>query len=85
MGLNWILAGAVGVLLLVLYIAYKLKRAGREIDRLLKTNEQLQAEKAVVQTQVTHFETRKHNEENSRNLDRTALIERMQQQGDLRD
>lgn len=85
MGLNMILIGAVGVGLLVLYVAYKLKRASCEIDRLLKSNEQLVREKAVTETQVKHFEARKYNEENSRNLDRTALIERMQKSGDLRD
>lgn len=85
MGLNMILIGAVGVVLLVIYVSYKLKRASREINRLLKDNEQLVREKAVTETQVKHFEARKHNEENSRNLDRTTLIDRMQQSGDLRD
>lgn len=85
MGLNMILIGAVVAVLLVFYVVYKLKRASREIDRLLKNNEQLVREKAVTETQVKHFEARKHNEENSRNLDRAALVERMQQSGDLRD
>ena len=64
---------------------YKIRKASHEIDRLFKQNEQLQQEKAVAQTQVKHFETRKKNEENNRTSDRNGLINRLQQQGDLRD
>ncbi|WIM82564.1 DUF2681 domain-containing protein [Gallibacterium anatis] len=64
---------------------YKIRKAGQEIDRLFKENHELQNQKAVAETQVKHFETRKKNEENSRNTDRTALLDRLQQQGDLRD
>ena len=73
------------VLLGVGVACYKIRKAGQEIDRLFKQNEQLQQEKAVAQTQVKHFETRKKNEENNRNSDRNGLIDRLQQQGDLRD
>ena len=73
------------VLLGVGVACYKIRKAGQEIDRLFKQNEQLQQEKAVAQTQVKHFEARKKNEENSRNTDRTALLDRLQQSGDLRD
>ncbi|WP_296028078.1 DUF2681 domain-containing protein [uncultured Aggregatibacter sp.] len=52
---------------------------------MFKQNEQLQQENAVAQTQVKHFETRKKNEENNRTSDRNGLINRLQQQGDLRD
>lgn len=82
----YITLGIVGVVILLGgYITAKLKAANREINKLLKQNETLQAEKAVATTQVKHFETRKKNEENSRNTDRTSLIERMHQSGDLRD
>lgn len=64
---------------------YKIRKAQQEIDRLFKQNEQLQQEKAVAQTQVKHFETRKKNEENNRTSDRNGLIDRLQQSGDLRD
>ena len=64
---------------------YKIRKASQEIDRLFKENHELQNQKAVAETQVKHFETRKKNEENSRNTDRTALLDRLQQQGDLRD
>ena len=40
---------------------YKIRKASQEIDCLFKQNEQLQQEKAVAQTQVKHFETRKKN------------------------
>lgn len=85
MSLNMLLCGVLGGVLAVFYVGYKLQRASREIDRLFKINEQLTREKATSETQVKHFKERKHNEENSRNLDRTALIERMQKSGDLRD
>jgi hypothetical protein len=64
---------------------YKIRKASQEIDCLFKQNEQLQQENAVAQTQVKHFETRKKNEENNRTSDRNGLINRLQQQGDLRD
>ena len=85
MGLNLMLSVAVCGVLVVLYVAYKLKRASREIDRLLKSNEQLAREKAVADTQVKHFEVRKKNEENSRNADRDTLIDGLHKSGDLRD
>ncbi|WP_118790921.1 DUF2681 domain-containing protein [Haemophilus haemolyticus] len=85
MGLNLMLSVAVCSVLVVLYVAYKLKRASREIDRLLKSNEQLAREKAVADTQVKHFETRKQYEENSRNADRDTLIDGLHKSGDLRD
>ena len=73
------------VLLGVGVACYKIRKAGQEIDRLFKENHELQNQKAVAETQVKHFETRKKNEENSRNTDRTALLDRLQQSGDLRD
>lgn len=73
------------VLLGAAVACYKIRKAGQEIDRLFKENHELQNQKAVAETQVKHFETRKKNEENSRNTDRTALLDRLQQQGDLRD
>lgn len=90
--MNIILA-LMGVLaVLAVWVWLKLCHARHEIDHLLKTTheleqekQQLQAQKAVAETQVQHFETRKKNEENSRHTDRTSLIERLQQQGDLRD
>lgn len=82
----YFILGAIGAVVVIGgYITVKLKAANREINKLLKQNEALQAEKAVVQTQVKHFETRKKNEKNSRNTDRDALIERLHQSGDLRD
>ena len=64
---------------------YKIRKSRQEIDRLSKQNEQLQQEKAVAQTQVKHFEVRKKNEENTRGSRRDDVINRLQQQGDLRD
>ena len=73
------------VLLGVGVACYKIRKAGQEIDRLFKQNEQLQQEKAVAQTQIKHFEVRKKNEENTRGSRRDDVIARLQQSGDLRD
>lgn len=79
--LGFCAVGLIGALV----ATYKISKARQEIDRLLKQTEQLQNEKAVAETQVKHFETRKKNEENNRTSDRNDLIDRLQQQGDLRD
>ena len=85
MSMQIILAGLGIFVLLGVYVMFKLKHAHREIEQLLKTNAQLQAQKAVVETQVKHFEVRKKNEENTRNTGRDDVINRLQQSGDLRD
>ncbi|MBF0752222.1 MULTISPECIES: DUF2681 domain-containing protein [unclassified Pasteurella] len=57
-------------------------------NRLEKTQEKLtalEAEKAVAETQVKHFEVRKKNEENTRGSRRDDVIERLHRSGDLRD
>ena len=79
--LGFAVVGLVGAMM----VTYKIRKSRQEIDRLFKQNEQLQQEKVVAQTQVKHFETRKKNEENNRTSDRNGLIDRLQQQGDLRD
>ena len=85
MTLQMILIGSGTALAICGYVVFKLKRAGREIDRLLKDNEQLVREKAVSDTQVKHYETRKQHEEKSRNADRDTLIDGLHKSGDLRD
>ncbi|EGT80295.1 hypothetical protein BFQ30_08895 [Haemophilus quentini] len=85
MSMQIILAGLGIFALLGAYVMFKLKHAHREIEQLLKTNAQLQAQKAVVETQVKHFEVRKKNEENTRITSRDDVINRLQQSGDLRD
>ena len=85
MSMPIILAGLGIFALLGAYVMFKLKHAHREIEQLLKTNAQLQTQKAVAETQVKHFEVRKKNEENTRNTSRDDVINRLQQSGDLRD
>ncbi|AJO91345.1 DUF2681 domain-containing protein [Haemophilus influenzae] len=85
MSMQIILAGLGIFALLGAYVMFKLKHAHREIEQLLKTNAQLQTQKAVAETQVKHFEVRKKNEENTRNTRRDDVINRLQQSGDLRD
>lgn len=78
--------GVLGAILVIgVYITAKLKAANRKINNLLKKNEALQAEKAVAETKVKHFEVRKKNEENTRITSRDDVINRLQQSGDLRD
>lgn len=85
MSMQIILAGLGIFALLGAYVMFKLKHAHREIEQLLKTNAQLQTQKAVAETKVKHFEVRKKNEENTRNTSRDDVINRLQQSGDLRD
>ncbi|HHF6363768.1 TPA: DUF2681 domain-containing protein [Haemophilus influenzae] len=85
MSMQIILAGLGIFALLGAYMMFKLKHAHREIEQLLKTNAQLQTQKAVAETQVKHFEVRKKNEENTRHTSRDDVINRLQQSGDLRD
>lgn len=85
MTLQMILIGSGAALGICSYVVFKLKRAHREIEQLLKTNAQLQTQKVVAETQVKHFEVRKKNEENSRNADRDTLINELHKSGDLRD
>nr|DAY25485.1 MAG TPA: Protein of unknown function (DUF2681) [Caudoviricetes sp.] len=85
MTLQMILIGSGTALAICGYVVFKLKRAHREIEQLLKTNAQLQTQKVVAETQVKHFEVRKKNEENSRNADRDTLIDGLHKSGDLRD
>lgn len=79
--LGFAVVGLVGTMM----ATYKIRKSRQEIDRLSKQNEQLQQDKAVAQTQVKHFEVRKKNEENTRGSRRDDVINRLQQQGDLRD
>ena len=85
MTLQMILIGSGTALAICGYVVFKLKRAHREIEQLLKTNAQLQTQKVVAETQVKHFEVRKKNEENTRITSRDDVINRLQQSGDLRD
>lgn len=79
--LGFTVVGVVGAMMAI----HKIRKSRQEIDRLSKQNEQLQQEKTVAQTQVKHFEVRKKNEENTRSSRRDDVINRLQQQGDLRD
>lgn len=74
------------------FVWCKLRAAHREIDALLKSNqqiqaqnEQLQAKNAVVETQVKHYQVKQKNEENSNNLSHSELVDRLHAEGDLRD
>ena len=85
MSMQIILAGFGTFALLGAYVMFKLKHAHREIEQLLKTNAQLQTQKAVAETQVKHFEVRKKNEENTHSSTRDELIDSMRKSKDLRD
>lgn len=74
-----------GFALFVVYAVWRFKKAERNLEQMFATVERLEQEKAVAQAQVKQFEVRKNNEKNHRTADRSALIDRLQQQGDLRD
>lgn len=63
----------------------KIAAVEQQNQRLTEQNTQLQTEKTVAQTQVKHHQTRKQNEENARNADRTFVLDSLQQSNDLRD
>lgn len=81
------LALIIGVALLSVigWFKWQASRAERKIAEMEQQNQQLQTEKAVAQTQVKHHQTRKQNEENARNADRTFVLNSLQQSNDLRD
>lgn len=85
MTLQMILVGVGLFALFVVYAVIRLKQANKQVEKALKEVEQLEAQKAVAQTQVKNFETRKKNEENNHSTTRDQLLERLQQSGDLRD
>ncbi|POY46187.1 DUF2681 domain-containing protein [Avibacterium paragallinarum] len=74
-----------GFALFVVYAVWRFKKAERNLEQMFATVEHLEQEKAVAQAQVKQFEVRKNNEKNHRAADRNDLIDRLQQQGDLRD
>ncbi|MCK3654899.1 hypothetical protein A4G19_03685 [Pasteurellaceae bacterium Macca] len=91
--MSYIALAIVGIFLAVIgWAVFRVKQASREIDHLLKVTEQLEAEnqqianeKAVAETQVKHHQVRQRNEENTRGISHQHVIDRLQQQGDLRD
>lgn len=85
MSLQLILMGLGGVGLLIGYAIWRLKQAHHTIERLTKQTEALQQQTALAEQQVKQYETRKNIEKNHRSFDRNNLIERLRQQGDLRD
>ncbi|TNG92234.1 DUF2681 domain-containing protein [Pasteurellaceae bacterium USgator11] len=83
--MSWLLSGIAIIAVTAIYSVLSLRHANREIERLLQINAQLENEKAVAETQVKNHQVRKNHEETNRTADRTAVIDRLQQQGDLRD
>lgn len=74
-----------GGLIVIAFMGYKIKQANKDIDRLFKIREQLEAEKATAQTQLKNHQIRQQNEQNHHTTDRNELIEGLHAQGDLRD
>lgn len=88
------LALIIGAFLLVIvawfkWQAYRAKQQALEFEqknaKLAKQNEELQMQKAVAETQVTYYQTRKKNEENIDSTSRDQLLDRLQSNTDLRD
>ncbi|WP_439236657.1 DUF2681 domain-containing protein [Lonepinella koalarum] len=90
--MNLILIGVVLAVIGVVVGWFKWFMASREVEKLLKTTAILQEEKAtlqqqkaVVETQVKNYQVKQNNEKNARNIDRTAIVDQLHAQGDLRD
>lgn len=67
------------------YAHFRVKHLKSRLEKTKEKLTSLEAEKAVVQAQVKHFEVRKKHEENTRSTRRDDVINRLQQSGDLRD
>lgn len=92
MSLNLILIAAGVAAVAVCYGLFKLRQANNEIERVLKSNaeleaknEQLKTQKAVAETQVKNAKVRKENETKAISCDRDKLIDGLHSSGDLRD
>lgn len=67
------------------YAHFRVKHLKSQLEKTQEKLTALEAQKAVAETQVKHFEVRKKHEENSHSIRRDDVIERLQQSGDLRD
>ncbi|MDY3123605.1 MAG: DUF2681 domain-containing protein [[Actinobacillus] rossii] len=83
--MSWIFIASSVVFIVVFYGAFKLKQANNEIEKILKTNAALKAQKDTAETQVKNAEVRKKNEESTITRNRNELIDSLQQSNDLRD
>ena len=85
MSLQVILFCIVFFIFLCGYVVFRLKQAQKQVEKLIEENEQLQAEKTVVETQVKHHQVRQKNEENISSSSRDRIIDSLRNQNDLRD
>lgn len=83
--MNLILLGLAVIAVSAIYAVWQLNKAKKQIDRLLQDNAKLAQQKAVAETVVKNHQVRKNNEENNRTSDRTAVLDRLHADGDLRD
>lgn len=76
-------AGVIALCLGGLYL--RLRQSQKQAQRLQQEKAKLQTEKAVAETKVKNYQVKQKNEENVISRSRTSLLERMHQDGDLRD
>lgn len=70
---------------LVAYFGIQIKKTKKAIANYQQLVTQIKQQKAVSDAQVKNYQEKAKNEENARSADRNDLIDRLQQQGDLRD
>lgn len=83
--MSLMLAGVGVVALWGGYLLLRLRQSRKQAEALQKQNEQLQAQKAVAETKVKNYQVKQKNEENLISRSRTSLLERLHNDGDLRD
>lgn len=66
------------------YKGWQLAKERKANQKLSEQNQQLQAEKAVAETQLKNHQARKQNEENISGIGRGSIIDELHKNGDLR-
>lgn len=69
----------------ICYKSWQVAQARKENKKLSEKNQQLEADKAVAQTQVKHHKVRQKNEENLSSTSHNGIVEQLQHTNDLRD
>lgn len=67
------------------FLWIKVAQAKKKIATYQQITERLKQQQAISQAQIKNYQEKAKNEENSRNVSRDDVVDRLQQAGDLRD
>ncbi|KGQ31913.1 DUF2681 domain-containing protein [Gallibacterium anatis] len=67
------------------FLWLKVAQAKKQIAAYQQIAERLKQQQAISQAQIKNYQEKAKNEENSRNVSRDDVVDRLQQAGDLRD